>query len=423
MSEGRASLERLLLRQPFDAPARERYAELLLAEGDADASREQWDLLLRQAPSGAAHLGAARAAAAVGDVEALRRHLEAARRGGDLAPDDPRLVALTALAAGGSGRSDDPSPIPRLALVQGGRRGDALPAGEVVALAAAERIRFADVVGMEEVKRAVRLRIVEPFSRPAIFARFRKSTGGGVLLYGPPGCGKTMIARAIANECRATFTAVGISDVLNMWVGQSEANLAAVFAKARDEAPAVLFFDELDALAFSRSKAHSDHTRTLVNEFLGQLDGMTGSNQRVLVLGATNMPWDVDEAMKRPGRFDRQLFIPPPDAAARAEMLRQKLTGVPSRGLDFAVLAARTEHFSGADLDGVLDLAKEAVLAEILDTGVERPLTQEDLAAAIDVAHPSTLEWLKTARNLVKFGGAGKAYREVEAYLRASRLY
>ena len=134
------------------------------------------------------------------------------------------------------------------------------------------------------------------------------------MLYGPPGCGKTMMARAIASECNASFTAVGISDILNMWVGQSERNLAGLFDKARSEAPAVLFFDELDALAFARNKAHSDHTRTLVNEFLNQLDGMAGQNDKLLVLAATNMPWDVDEAMKRPGRFDRQVFVPPPDS-------------------------------------------------------------------------------------------------------------
>src|SRR5690606_7142671 len=116
------------------------------------------------------------------------------------------------------------------------------------------------------------------------------------------GCGKTMIARAIASECKATFLPVGISDVLNMWIGQSERNLAELFEKARANRPAVIFFDELDALAYSRAKANSEHTRTTVNEFLNQLDGLSGDNGQVLVLAATNMPWDVDAAMKRPGR-------------------------------------------------------------------------------------------------------------------------
>jgi SpoVK/Ycf46/Vps4 family AAA+-type ATPase len=184
----------------------------------------------------------------------------------------------------------------------------------------------------------------------------------------------------------------------------------------------VLFFDELDALAFSRSKSTSDHTRHLVDEFLQQLDGLSGDNAGVLVLAATNMPWDVDSAMKRPGRFDRQLFVPPPDAVARAQMLRQKLATVPTSPFDAEALAVRMSHFSGADIDGVIEQAKEAVLAEILDGAEERALRESDLAAAIAAAAPTTLDWLRTARNLVKFGGGDPGYKDVEAYLKAHRL-
>ena len=141
-----------------------------------------------------------------------------------------------------------------------------------------------------------------------------------------------MMAKAIATECEASFHAVGISDVLNMWIGESERQLAAIFEKARADTPSVLFFDELDALAYARSKASHEHTRTLVNEFLAQLDGLGRDNDKLLVLAATNMPWDVDAAMKRPGRFDRQIFVPPPDEEARAEMLKIKLTGASDRG-------------------------------------------------------------------------------------------
>ena len=212
---------------------------------------------------------------------------------------------------------------------------------DVVSITRASKVRFSDVVGMRDLKQVLKLKIIDPFANPGLFARFKKRAGGGVMLYGPPGCGKTMMARAIATECNASFTAVGISDILNMWVGQSERNLAALFVKARSDAPAVLFFDELDALAFARNKAHSDHTRTLVNEFLNQLDGMAGQNDKLLVLAATNMPWDADEAMKRPGRFDRQVFVPPPDLEARTEMMRVKLSDVPHDAVDFARLARR----------------------------------------------------------------------------------
>jgi SpoVK/Ycf46/Vps4 family AAA+-type ATPase len=231
-----------------------------------------------------------------------------------------------------------------------------------------------------------------------------------------------MIARAVANECRASFLSVGISDILNMWLGESERNLAAMFAKARADAPCVLFFDELDALAYSRSKATSNTTRTVVNEFLNQLDGMGNDNRNVLVLAATNMPWDVDTAMKRPGRFARQIFVPPPDAAARRTMLETKLTGVPQQGLDFDALAAATEHYSGADIDGLIELAKESALADNLASGGERPLEPADFDYARRQSQPSTLDWLRSVRNVVKYAGDDGSYAEVERHLRQVKL-
>ncbi len=203
-----------------------------------------------------------------------------------------------------------------------------------------------------------------------------------------------------------------------MWIGESERNLAAIFEKARMHRPSVLFFDELDALAYSRSKANSEHSRTVVNEFLAQLDGIDGQNDQVLIMAATNMPWDVDPAMKRPGRFSRQVFVPPPDEDAQAEMFRIKLIGVPCEEVDCLALARSCRLFSGADIDGVIDHAKEQVLGEILESGEERELSQGDFEVAIERFQPSTLDWLKTARNLVKYAGADDSYRDVEKYLR-----
>ena len=411
MNDERAQLEQILVRDPFDARAREHYAQLLLDSGDYAASREQWRVLLKQAQSARAHLASALCSLRLGDEPAGREHLAAARAADDFDAQDPRLAEL------------EPTLGARRLQVLAGGKADPPPHGDLISIGRAERVRFSDVVGMRDLKKVLRLRIVEPFAKPGLFARFKKNSGGGVLLYGPPGCGKTLIARAIASECDASFTAVGISDILNMWIGESERNLAAIFEKARAQAPCVLFFDELDALAFARSKAQSDHTRTRVNEFLNQLDGFTGRNERVLILAATNMPWDVDEAMKRPGRFDRQIFVPPPDAEARTEMFHQKLRDVPHEAVDATALAVRTEHFSGADIDGVIEHAKDAVLGEILETGSERPIRQAELLAGIEAASPSTLEWLKTARNLVKYGGAGSSYKDVEQYLRATKLY
>ena len=410
MTEDIKELAEKLLRDPFDSDARGRYAEALFEAEDWDASLEQFRLLVRQEPSSAAGLlGAARCLAEMGDMAGARTEYERAKPCADFEADE---VLEDTFAEG---------PKPALRVVDGGaepRDQDA----DIVPISTARSTRFVDIVGMEELKKTVRLRIIDPFLKPGLFAKFKKKAGGGLLLYGPPGCGKTLMARAIATECDATFIPVGISDILSMWIGQSEGNLAALFEKARSYRPSVLFFDELDALAYSRSKAQSDHTRSTVNEFLNQLDGMAGDNEHVLILAATNMPWDVDPAMKRPGRFDRSIFVPPPDAVARAEMFRTKLVDVPVGELDYQALAKASEYASGADIDGIIDEAKDRVLADIMEGGEDRVVMQQDLLAAAAETEPSTLDWLRTARNLVKYGGSDRSYKDVEAYLKKVRL-
>jgi SpoVK/Ycf46/Vps4 family AAA+-type ATPase len=408
----RQSIEQRLLKAPFDAALRFSYAELLLDEGDADAALAQAELLAQQSPAQAApQLLRARALlAADRAAEALTGYTKARGLDGFEAVD-----ALEALAA-----SAQSSAGPQLQVV-GGKSVTA----EVIAIQQVreEKIRFTSIVGMEALKKTIRLKIIEPYLNPGLFARFKAQAGGGILLYGPPGCGKTMIARAIANECNASFVSVGISDVLNMWMGESERNLAALFDKARAQQPCVLFFDELDALAYSRSKSGSASARTVVNEFLAQLDGVGRENRGLLVLAATNMPWDVDSAMKRPGRFSRQIFVPPPDAAAREAMLEIKLTGVPlDDGIDFKRLAAATAQYSGADIDGLIELAKESALADSLSQQRERPLRQADFDEALGQTQASTMDWLRTVRNVVKYAGEDASYKDVEAYLRETKL-
>ncbi|HSW04987.1 ATP-binding protein, partial [Aquabacterium sp.] len=413
-ADDRATLEQQLLRDPFNAALRERYAEALLAACDWDPALTQAQLLAQQfAGRAAGGLLAARALLGRGEREAALLRYTQARALEGFAPVD----ALEALVAQAQTATDAPSPKAggaRLQLV------GAPAAAEVRAIQQVpeEKVRFSSIVGMEDLKKTIRLKIIEPYLNPGLFARFRMGSGGGLLLYGAPGCGKTMLARAVANECNAGFVSVGISDVLNMYLGESERNLAAMFDKARSQAPCVLFFDELDALAYARSKAQSSSTRTVVNEFLSQLDGIGRENRGVLVLAATNMPWDVDGAMKRPGRFTRQIFVPPPDAAARAEMLRIKLTGVPAEpDLKLDGIAARAEHYSGADIDGLIDLAKESALADSL-SGTERGLSAADFDDALRQMQPSTLDWLRTVRNVVKYAGDDGSYKDVEQYLK-----
>jgi SpoVK/Ycf46/Vps4 family AAA+-type ATPase len=383
-------LEAQLLRDPFNHALRLDYARGLLArrrEGDA---LMQYDLVRKQ--GGTDELA---------EFEALRT-------------PPPNVTSLPPRDAPAAREKV------QLHVVPGARSAEIVSIARPVAVP--DKTRFIHIAGMEDLKKSIRLQIIEPFLNPGLFAKFRKKAGGGILLYGPPGCGKTMLARAVANECNASFLAIGISEILSMWQGESERNLALMFEKARAQKPCVMFFDELDALAFARSKASSDVSRKIVNEFLSQLDGFDNQNEQVLILAATNMPWDVDPAMKRPGRFARQVFVPPPDVVARARIIELALESVPHGTVDVAAIARVTEQFSGADVDALVERAKEYVLTEYLETRREREITQEDLVRAAAELVPTTQDWLRTARNLVKYAGGDDSYRDLERYLKANKL-
>ncbi len=279
-------------------------------------------------------------------------------------------------------------------------------------------LTFADVGGMEPLKDEIRMKIIHPLNHPELYRAYGKAIGGGILLYGPPGCGKTYLARATAGEIHAGFLAVGINDVLEMWIGNSERNLHALFEQARQNTPCVLFFDEVDALAASRADLKASGGRQLINQFLAELDGIGGRNEGVLVLAATNAPWHLDPAFRRPGRFDRILFVPPPDAPARAAILRLLCRGKPVQNVDYEHLAKKTDNFSGADLRAVIDLAVEAKLREAMKAGVPRPLTTKDLLTAAAAVKPSTREWFATARNYALYSNQGGIYDDILKHLK-----
>ncbi len=282
-------------------------------------------------------------------------------------------------------------------------------------------IDFRSVGGMEGVKDEIRMKVIHPLANAELFKAYGKSIGGGILLYGPPGCGKTHLARATAGEAKATFIALGIHDILDMWLGQSEQRLHQIFSYARRNAPCVLFFDEVDALAASRHDLRQSAGRNVVNQFLNELDGVTHSNEGVLVLAATNAPWHLDAAFRRPGRFDRIIFVPPPDEAARASVLGVLLEGKPVAQLDLAAVAKRTEERSGADLKALVDRAVEAKLRDAMRTGRPLPVETKDLLAAAKETPPSTREWFATARNYVLHANESGAYDDVAKYLGIQR--
>ncbi len=282
----------------------------------------------------------------------------------------------------------------------------------------AGRVTFRDVGGHDAVKKQIDRRIIAPFRKPALFARFRRKAGGGELLYGPPGCGKTLLARATAGECQARFINVPVTDVLDKYVGEPERKLAAIFEDARRETPAVLFFDEIEALAGKRSHASSSHEMAVVSTFLAELDGFAQNNEGVLILAATNMPWSVDPAFRRSGRFDRLLFVPPPDREARAEILRLQLDGRPGAdALDLGAIAARTPGFSGADIQNLVDTATDFAIEESIDAGDEVPITMAHFTESLEEVKATTAEWLTTARNFAKYGNSGGQYDEVAKFI------
>jgi SpoVK/Ycf46/Vps4 family AAA+-type ATPase len=280
------------------------------------------------------------------------------------------------------------------------------------------KITFADVGGMEKVKEEIRLKIIHPLTHPEIYKAYGKTVGGGILMYGPPGCGKTYLARATAGEIKANFIAVDINDVLDMWIGNSERNLHELFEQARSHTPCVLFFDEVDALGASRGDMRHSAGRQLINQFLAEMDGVKTSNEGVLILAATNAPWHLDSAFRRPGRFDRLIFVPPPDAAARATILRLQCRGKPVEEIDYDVIARKADHFSGADLKALVDVAIERKLQEAMKTGTPKPLTSKDLAAAAGTLKATTREWFATARNYALYSNQGGVYDDILKHLK-----
>ena len=393
-SEAAVRAEQLIEERPDFAPAYVLLARLLAGEGESQRATELYAKALKLNPS-------------VADA-ALAKELDEVKPAPSAEPPSsgPKRAGLSSSGdyledAEGEGWKDDGAP-------KGGAAFD-------LGISDMERPKlcFADVGGMEQLKEDIRMKIIYPLQHAELFRAYDKKIGGGVLLYGPPGCGKTLISKATAGEVKANFIALGLHQILDMWIGNSEKHMHEVFEIARKNAPCVLFFDEVDALAADRKDLRQSAGRTLINQFLAELDGAEGDNDGVLVLGATNAPWHIDPAFRRPGRFDRTIFVPPPDEPARMAIMEVMAKKKPMAEIDWKSLAKKTPEWSGADLKAMFDLATEEVINGAMKTGKVVPLTTKDMLKATGKHKPTTKAWFESAKNYALYANQGGYYDDV----------
>jgi AAA+ superfamily predicted ATPase len=424
------SLRRAVESAPDDVPLRLHLAELLIVDGQQDAAITQCAAALQREPGSAPARGLMRRAmgqpgpqppaAEAGPPGLPSEAAPAGRPSAAPTSDPPPPSADQGTGFDWSMAESEVSDVaPQPMFVDGGIEGRA----ETVNAWDVERstLTLADVGGMRQVKERLTAAFLAPMKNPELRKLYGKSLRGGMLLYGPPGCGKTFIGRAIAGELGAHFLNVGLADVLDMYLGTSERNIQDVFRLARSSAPVVVFLDEVDALGQKRSLTRNSGMRTTANQLLTELDGVSGQNEGVFVIGATNQPWDVDPALRRPGRLDRTLLVLPPDTEARESIFKHHLAHRPVEGIDLAWLARSTDGYSGADIAHVCETASEKALLEGVRTGNARMIKMPDLKVALSEVRPSTGPWFDAARNVVQFANEDGTYNELRDYMKKNR--
>jgi len=440
-----ASLRKAVEAMPDDVPLRVHLATLLLQAGQRDEAIRHVGAVLQRDPGNAEALAllqrpAAPPAAPDAGAGAGAGPADSASHdstGHDGASHDAAGHADAGSAPQGAPRREDKVPadfdwtqaeselsdvLPPMFVGSEETSADSASAPAEAYDAERSTLKLADVAGMDQVKQRLEAAFLAPMRNPELRKLYGKSLRGGLLLYGPPGCGKTFIARAVAGELGARFMAVSFADIIDMFVGQSERNIHELFEIARRNSPCVLFLDEVDAIGQKRSQLRNTPMRSAVNQLLLELDDVDGGNDGVFLLAATNHPWDVDSALRRPGRFDRTLLVLPPDTAAREAIFRYHLRDRPVAGVNLGRLAKLTDGYSGADIAHVCETSSERALLDSVSRGEARMIGQPDLEASVAEVRPSLGAWFDTARNVALFANEGGAYDDLAEYLKKRRL-
>ena len=446
------SLTAVVSDRPGDVPLRVHLAELLIADGRGADAVPHLGVVLASEPTNERAAALMRSALGVPEAPAqvapTTEAMAAPAATPQPAPSPTAPAPQKSAPASGSG-ADEATPASSNTPTQGGEAqnfdwrsaeeqvggpapafvngaepvyNEAPPAAEDVWDVETATSTLADVGGMQDVKDRLNMAFLAPLRNPELRRLYGKSLKGGLMLYGPPGCGKTYIARALAGEIGASFITVTLTDILDQFIGNSEANLHSLFVTARRHAPVVLFLDEIDAIGQKRSQSTSAAWRGVTNQLLMEMDGIGADNEGLFILAATNTPWDVDPALRRPGRFDRSVAVLPPDAPARHSILYHHLKDRPMEGIDLGLLVRQTSGFTGADLAHLVDSAAEFAMMDSLRTGTVRMMTMQDFANALKQVRPSAGPWFASARNIVEYGNRDGQYDDLAAYMKANKL-
>ncbi len=248
--------------------------------------------------------------------------------------------------------------------------------------ASCNKITFDDVIGLDNVKELIFQMVVYPFKYQDIYKAFKRNSGGGILLYGAPGTGKTMIAKAIANEIDAKFYSIKCSDITSKWFGESERRIRELFENARKNERSIIFFDEFDALGTNRNNNNSHSVNMMVSEFLSQIDGFESIENTILLIASTNKPWNIDSALLQSGRFNKKIYVGLPDKVSRYKLLMHELSEVPISDIDYEDMALQTDCYSSADIVELCNQTKDIAIKRSIELNQISPIGQEDLIKA-----------------------------------------